>query len=119
MFIVAVPVTTIVLVGCCLKKSLTKTRRVDPDTEMQRNHAYASAATSGKTTASGEYSGAGNSHAAVVAAEGASVAGDEVRPQSDGYVYIHEWDPLRTRQLNLSRSFHFIMLKTFLAVLTE
>ena len=86
MFIVVVPVTTIVLVGCCLKKSLPKTRRVDPDTEMQRNRAYASAATSGNATASGEYSGAGNSHAA--AAESASVAGDEVRPQSDGYVYM-------------------------------
>ena len=81
------PVTTIVLVGCCLKKSLTRTRQVDPDTEMQRNRAYASAATSGNATASGEYSGAGNSHAAAVA-ESASVAGVEVRPQSDGYVYM-------------------------------
>ena len=84
-------VTTIVLVGCCVKKSLTnKTRRVDPDTEMQRNHAYDSAASSGNATAAPIRNSHMENNGAYISAvaEGASVSGEEVRPQSDGYVYV-------------------------------
>ena len=74
-----------------MKKSLTnKTRRVDPDTEMQRNRAYDSAASSGNATAAPiRYNHMENNGAYIsAAAESASVSGEEVRPQSDGYAYV-------------------------------